>query len=274
MYCLFWRALIGRRLQQCNSGISLSTRYFSITPTPFKQSHVNNDDRSSSAVTTSSESRSHVSTEVRPLGERIKENTKTASYIGVIAIGVSITSIVFYAIFKELFSSTSSNNVYSKALKQCINVSKYKIHLIRFNVYFFFGKHSLQDSRVQDTLGQPIKAFGEETRRRRRQHVAHKTFERNGVTYMQMHFYIQGVRNKATVQLEKRLVCCICIRNIQNEIFHLLKKQNFFFQDTNEYRYLFVQLDHYPRTTIILEDNRSAIASSEQFVQSFDDIKF
>lgn len=66
--------------------------------------------------------RTDVSTDVRPLGERIKENTKTASYMGVIAIGLTVTGIMFYAIFRELMSSKSPNNVYSSALDKCINV--------------------------------------------------------------------------------------------------------------------------------------------------------
>lgn len=60
---------------------------------------------------------------------------------------------------------------------------------------------------MQDALGTPIKGFGEETRRRRRQHVAHSIYQRNGKQYIRMQFYIQGLRNKATVHLEKELVC-------------------------------------------------------------------
>ena len=64
----------------------------------------------------------------------------------------------------------------------------------------------LKDPRVQDSLGAPIKGFGEESRRGRRQHVAHSSFERNGVPHIRMRFYIQGIRNKATVHLESRRV--------------------------------------------------------------------
>lgn len=67
-------------------------------------------------------------------------------------------------------------------------------------------KSTQQDPRIQDQLGAPIKGFGEETKRRRRTHVAHTTFERNGVPHMRMQFYIQGIRNKATVHLEMRQV--------------------------------------------------------------------
>lgn len=65
---------------------------------------------------------------------------------------------------------------------------------------------NFQDTRVQDSLGHPIKGFGEESRRGRRQHVAHQTFERHGRPHIRMQFYVQGIRNKATVHLEKNLV--------------------------------------------------------------------
>uniref|UniRef100_A0A1A9UYL1 Mitochondrial import inner membrane translocase subunit Tim21 n=1 Tax=Glossina austeni TaxID=7395 RepID=A0A1A9UYL1_GLOAU len=152
-----------------------------------------------------------VSTDVRPLGEKIKENTKTASYVAVIVAGVGVTAIIFWTIFSELFSSTSPNNIYSSALEKVKD-----------------------DPRVQDAIGAPIKGYGEESRRGRRQRVAHSAYLRNGIPHMRMQFYIQGIRNKATVHLETR-------ENSSGKM---------------EYRYLFVQLDNYPHTTVILEDNR------------------
>lgn len=77
----------------------------------------------------------------------------------------------------------------------------------------------MKDHRIQDALGAPIKGYGEETRRRRRQHVAHQKFERDGVPHMRMQFYIQGIRNKATVHLEVRQV---------NHIFPFLRNIHFF----------------------------------------------
>ena len=75
-----------------------------------------------SAVTPSSD-RFDVSTDVRPIGEKIKENTKTASYLGVIVFGAAVTGVMFFAIFRELLSSNSPNSVYSSALDKCVNVS-------------------------------------------------------------------------------------------------------------------------------------------------------
>ncbi|XP_073821105.1 mitochondrial import inner membrane translocase subunit Tim21 [Musca autumnalis] len=154
---------------------------------------------------------SQVSTDVRPL-EKIKETTKTASYTAVILAGIGVTAVMFWAIFRELFSSSSPNNIYSEALEKV-----------------------KEDYRVQDAIGAPIKGYGEESRRGRRQHVMHTAFERNGVPHIRMKFYVQGLRNKGTVHLETK-------ENAQGKM---------------EYRYLFVQLDHYPNTTIVLEDNRA-----------------
>ncbi|KAL5288313.1 TIMM21 family protein [Megaselia abdita] len=179
-----------------------------------------------SSLTTSRE-RAEVSTNVRPLGEKIKENTKTASYMGIIVLGVGVTGALFYAIFRELFSSNSPNSIYSKALDRVIN-----------------------EPKVQDTLGAPIKGFGEETRRRRRTHVAHSIYEKNGIEHLRMQFYVQGIRNKGTVHLEMRKI-----------------NGNF------EYRYLFVQLDHYPRSTIILEDNRASDPTSSGFSTGLDNLQ-
>lgn len=94
----------------------------------------------SSALSTAQE-RSDVSTDVKPIGERIKENTKTASYMGVIVLGVTVTGALFYAIFRELWSSNSSNNIYSAALDQCINVMDlYQAQTMYNNIYLLYNK--------------------------------------------------------------------------------------------------------------------------------------
>uniref|UniRef100_A0A2M4AXP1 Mitochondrial import inner membrane translocase subunit Tim21 n=1 Tax=Anopheles triannulatus TaxID=58253 RepID=A0A2M4AXP1_9DIPT len=167
--------------------------------------------KSSSKSLSAGTDRTDVSTDVRPLGERVKENTKTASYMGVIMLGVGVTGLLFYVIFWELFSSDSPNNIYSEALERV-----------------------KEEPRVRDALGSPIKGFGEESRRGRRTHVAHTKYVKDGVEYIRMQFYIQGIRNKGTVHLEKR------------------KTESGSF----EYRYLFVQLDYNRQNPIILEDNR------------------
>ncbi|XP_054744019.1 mitochondrial import inner membrane translocase subunit Tim21 [Anastrepha obliqua] len=185
-------------------------RMIAVTHTPLHQ--MRKEDPNSGKALQESGDRSDVSTDVRPLGEKIKENTKTASYTAIILAGIGVTGIMFYAIFRELFSSSSPNNIYSDALD-----------LVK------------EDPRVQDALGAPIKGYGEESRRGRRQRVANSTFERNGVLHVRMQFYVQGIRNRGTVHLESRKTP----------------------SGKMEYRYLFVQLDYYPHTAIIIEDNRA-----------------
>lgn len=103
-----------------HSMVKLTTRSFGITPTVQQKQKVQND---SSVTTSNASDRTDVSTDVRPIGERIKENTKTASYFGVIVFGIGVTGVIMFVVFRELFSSSSPNNVYSEALTRCINVS-------------------------------------------------------------------------------------------------------------------------------------------------------
>ena len=77
-----------------------------------------------------------------------KENVKTAGYSGVIIVGLGAFGAICYTIMKELFSSESPMVMFNNASDQCIAHDK-----------------------VQDLLGEPIKAFGEENRRGRRRHV-------------------------------------------------------------------------------------------------------
>jgi len=164
--------------------------------------------KSSSLAHSNDEGRGEVSTSV---AETVKETTKTVSYLGVIIAGVGVTAIMFYAVFSELFSSKSPNSVYSKALDRC-----------------------LQDTRLVDSLGEPVKGHGETTRRGRRRHTNHIEYEKDGVKHLRMIFYLKGSRNSGTVHLEVK----------ENE------------SGNYEYRYLFVELDDFSRRVIILEDNR------------------
>ncbi|XP_033626777.1 mitochondrial import inner membrane translocase subunit Tim21-like [Asterias rubens] len=145
------------------------------------------------------------------LGRKVVQAGKDASYMGIVIVGIGVTAIMFYAIGRELFASSSPNAVYTKAYKLCS-----------------------KDDEIIEELGQPIKGFGETTRRGRRRHVSHLEFEQDGVKHMRMKFYIQGPKRKGTVQLE-----------VQQG-----KTGRF------DYRYLFVEMDGYPHRTIVLEDNR------------------
>lgn len=143
--------------------------------------------------------------------QQVKEATKTVSYLGIIVIGLGVTGVMMYAVFHELFSSKSPNNIYTSALERCCS-----------------------EPRVLNVLGEPIKGYGEETRRGRRRHTSHVFYQKDGINMIRMKFYIQGSRRRGTVHLEMK-------------------------EDASGrfvYRYLIVKMDDYPPSTIVLEDHR------------------
>ncbi|XP_069776478.1 mitochondrial import inner membrane translocase subunit Tim21 isoform X2 [Narcine bancroftii] len=85
---------------------------------------------------------------------KVKEAGKDLTYLLVVLVGIGITGGLFYVIFKELFSSSSPNKIYGEALKKC------KAH-----------------PEIIGVLGEPIKGYGETTRRGRRRHVRTLTVE-------------------------------------------------------------------------------------------------
>ncbi|XP_037554317.1 mitochondrial import inner membrane translocase subunit Tim21 [Dermacentor silvarum] len=115
------------------------------------------------------------------LGQKVKQSTKDASYLGVILAGLGVTGLMFYTIFHELFSGHSPNSVYSKALERC-----------------------RADPRVKAALGEPLQGHGETTSRGRRRHVSHMEYIKDGINYMRMKFYIKGPSRSGTVHLEVR----------------------------------------------------------------------
>ncbi|XP_038829260.1 mitochondrial import inner membrane translocase subunit Tim21-like isoform X2 [Salvelinus namaycush] len=121
---------------------------------------------------------------------------------------------LLYVVFQELFSSSSPNKVYSKAF------NKTRLH-----------------PEVIGVFGEPIKCFGETSRRGRRQKISHVEYMKDGLKHMRLKFYIQGEEpgRQGTVHTES--------------------KEN---PETGklEFRYIFVEVDTYPRRTIVIEDNR------------------
>jgi import inner membrane translocase subunit TIM21 len=142
------------------------------------------------------------------VGEKVKEDAKTATYGGVILLGIAVTCAMGYFILSELFSDDSPNNIYTKSFKLC---------------------KANQD--VQDTLGGPIKCYGEETRRGWRRHVAHQQFLHGETKILRMRFYLEGKFNKATVHVEKK-------GNVNGKY---------------DYSYLVVDVDGYPPRRITID---------------------
>lgn len=147
--------------------------------------------------------------------QKVKEAGRDFTYLIVVLFGISITGGLFYTVFKELFSSSSPNKIYGKALEKC------RSH-----------------PEVISVFGEPVKGYGEVTRRGRRQHVSFIEYVKDGLKHMRVKFYIQGSEpgKQGTVHLEVK-------ENPESGEY--------------EFRYIFVELEPYPRRTIIIEDNRS-----------------
>ncbi|XP_057556241.1 mitochondrial import inner membrane translocase subunit Tim21 [Hippopotamus amphibius kiboko] len=146
--------------------------------------------------------------------QKVKEAGRDFTYLIVVLIGVGITGGLFYTIFRELFSSSSPNKIYGKALEKC------RSH-----------------PEIISVFGEPIKGYGETTRRGRRQHVSFIEYVKDGLKHMRVKFYIQGSEpgKQGTVHLEVK-------ENPESGEY--------------EFRYIFVELEPYSRT-IVIEDNRS-----------------
>ncbi|XP_043825608.1 LOW QUALITY PROTEIN: mitochondrial import inner membrane translocase subunit Tim21 [Dromiciops gliroides] len=145
------------------------------------------------------------------ISQRVKEAGKRFTYLIIVLIGIGG---LFYVIFKELFSSSSPNKIFGKALEKC------RSH-----------------PEVISVFGDNIKGYGESTRRGRRQHVSHIEYVKDGQKYMRLKFYIEGSvpGKQGTVHLETK-------ENPESGIY--------------EFRYIFVDVDVFPRRIIIIEDNR------------------
>uniref|UniRef100_A0A4W5QMU6 Mitochondrial import inner membrane translocase subunit Tim21 n=1 Tax=Hucho hucho TaxID=62062 RepID=A0A4W5QMU6_9TELE len=145
---------------------------------------------------------------------KVKEAGKDFTYLIVVLIGLGVTGGLLYVVFQELFSSSSPSKVYSKAF------NKARLH-----------------PEVIGVFGEPIKCFGETSRRGRRQQVSHVEYMKDGLKHMRLKFYIEGDEpgRQGTVHTESK-------ENLET--------------GKLEFRYIFVEVDTYPRRTIVIEDNR------------------
>ncbi|XP_065064374.1 mitochondrial import inner membrane translocase subunit Tim21-like [Rhopilema esculentum] len=145
------------------------------------------------------------------VGAKVKQAGKDASYMGIVLVGFAVTGVLIWYVLSELLFSFSPNSVYSKALK----VVK-------------------QNTSVLHAIGEPVKAYGEETSRGRRRRVSHQEYIVDGVNYMRVKFYIAGSKRKGTVHVDTKEIS----------------------RGRFEFRYIFVELDGHPPETIIVEDRR------------------
>ncbi|NWS21156.1 TIM21 translocase, partial [Pachyramphus minor] len=91
--------------------------------------------------------------------------------------------------------------------------------------------------QIIGAFGDSIKGYGEATRRGRRQHVSHTEYVKDGLKHMRLKFYIEGTESgkQGTVHVEVK-------ENPETGRFEVC--------------YIFVDVDTYPRRTIVIEDNR------------------
>ncbi|XP_063062772.1 mitochondrial import inner membrane translocase subunit Tim21-like [Engraulis encrasicolus] len=146
--------------------------------------------------------------------QKVKRAGKDFTYLIVVLIGLGVTGGLLYVVFQELFSSSSPAKIYAKAFNKCKS-----------------------NPEVIGAFGEPLKCYGEMSRRGRRQQVSHAEYIKDGLKYMRLKFYIEGSEpgRIGTVHTES--------------------KEN---PETGKYefRYIFVDVDTYPRRTIVIEDNR------------------
>ncbi|KAG7317711.1 hypothetical protein KOW79_018746 [Hemibagrus wyckioides] len=101
--------------------------------------------------------------------QKVKQAGRDFTYLIVVLVGLGVTGGLLYVIFQELFSSSSPSKIYGKAFNKC------KSH-----------------PEVIGAFGEPIKGYGETTRRGRRQQVSHIEYMKDGQKHMRLKFYIEG----------------------------------------------------------------------------------
>ncbi|KAJ8277705.1 hypothetical protein GJAV_G00078810 [Gymnothorax javanicus] len=165
--------------------------------------------------------RSHVSVTRSPNkasglspAQKVKQAGMDFTYLLIVLVGAGVTGGLLYILFKELLSSSSPNKIYGKALDKC------RAH-----------------PEVIGAFGEPIKGYGETSRRGRRQQIGHAEFLQNGKKHMRLKFYIEG----SEPQLQG---------TVHTEVMENPETGKY------EFRYVFVDMDTYPRRTIVVEDNR------------------
>eukprot|EP00064_Thunnus_orientalis_P009118 superscaffoldBa00001138_g9141 len=115
--------------------------------------------------------------------QKVKDAGRDFTYLIVVLIGLGVTGGLLYVVFQELFSTSSPNKIYGKAF------DKVRLH-----------------PEVIGAFGEPIKCYGETTRRGRRQQVSHLEYLKDGLKHMRLKFYIEGSEpgRKGTVHSESK----------------------------------------------------------------------
>ncbi|XP_050746712.1 mitochondrial import inner membrane translocase subunit Tim21 isoform X1 [Gymnogyps californianus] len=157
--------------------------------------------------------------------QKVKEAGRDFTYFIVVLVGIGVTVFIPFAIvsvtgglFYVIFKELFSSSSPSKIYGDALE--KCRSH-----------------PEIIGVFGESIKGYGEATRRGRRQLVSHIEYVKDGLKHMRLKFYIEGSEpgKRGTVHVEVK-------ENPERGRF--------------EVRYIFVDVDTYPRRTIVIEDNR------------------
>ncbi|PAA90373.1 hypothetical protein BOX15_Mlig003608g1, partial [Macrostomum lignano] len=110
--------------------------------------------------------------------QKVVEGSKDFGYTLVVLAGVLVTGGLFYALWRELYSSESPTALQSLATERC-----------------------LQDPQVQAALGEPIRSHGDGSSRRSRSrvHSEESLDSETGQRVMSLRFHLVGQFNRADV---------------------------------------------------------------------------
>ncbi|XP_032149633.1 mitochondrial import inner membrane translocase subunit Tim21 isoform X2 [Sapajus apella] len=145
--------------------------------------------------------------------QKVKETGRDFSYLVVVLFGITITGGLFYTIFKELFSSSSPSKIYGRALDKCrSHPESHKNHLCSVLLDLQFAEGETNFTRIMELVigvfGEPIKGYGEATKRGRRQHISFIDYVKDGLEHTRVKFYIEGSEpgKQGTVHAEVKKV--------------------------------------------------------------------
>ncbi|TKR89145.1 hypothetical protein L596_013289 [Steinernema carpocapsae] len=141
-------------------------------------------------------------------GQKVKQGMETSMYFAIAAVSLTVLAGFAYVLFDMFFSKESPDKIFGDALK-----------LIR------------RDGRCQDIFGESIAGYGEGSRRR--SHVAHQRYNKDGKDRIRVVFHVKGERARglATVEIEKD-------------------------DGVWDYRFVLVETQEHPRQSHVLIDNR------------------
>ncbi|KAJ3052306.1 hypothetical protein HK097_006559 [Rhizophlyctis rosea] len=113
-------------------------------------------------------------------GEKFRHGLKTMGYTGFVLLGLGVLGSALYYVSLELIGDTTAWRLHDEALERVLN-----------------------SEAVQRAVGIPITTHGEDGRGARKGKVlSHQITEEDGKRMCSMRFFIEGPKDRGTVQLE------------------------------------------------------------------------